>query len=161
MHKCFILILVLVFPAAQASEPTDQRFSQTLYLQPYSKLRQRAEEGDAQAQYDLAYLYYKADSDPAISGMIQSDNLAAYWYLKAAEQGHSSAQYNMAVLHLHGHGVERDAISAYAWLLLADANDHKASRKLMDDLDEILNEQQIQEARRRSEDLIATAEKED
>ena len=159
MFKGFPLALLLVFAPAYADESTDQRFSQTLYLQPYSKLRQKAEQGDAQAQYDLAYLYYKADSDPSISGLTQSDHLAAQWYRKAALQGHSSAQYNMAVLHLHGHGVERDAISAYSWLLLSSEKNHTASKELMAELDGILNEKQLDEARRRAEQLGAASGK--
>ena len=54
---------------------------------------------------DLGYLYYRAGVDPKITGIIQSDKLAAQWYRRAALQGHSRAQYNMAVLHLQGHGV--------------------------------------------------------
>lgn len=150
MIKWIPCLLLLVLTTAHADEAIDQRFSQTLYLQPYSKLRQKAEQGDAQAQYDLAYLYYKADSDPSISGVNQSDHLAAQWYRRAAMQGHSSAQYNMAVLHLRGDGVERDAISAYSWLLLARENGHGASDNLMAELDDILNEEQVEEARRRA-----------
>jgi TPR repeat protein len=153
MVKWFTCLLLLVLVPAHADQATDQRFSQTLYLQPYSKLRQKAEQGDAQAQYDLAYLYYKADSDPSISGVNQSDHLAAQWYRRAALQGHSSAQYNMAVLHLRGDGVERDAISAYSWLLLARENGHGASESLMAELDGILNEEQVEEAKRRAVQL--------
>ena len=87
--------------------------------------------------------------------MTQSDNLAAFWYRKAADQGHSSAQFNMAVLHLHGHGVERDAISAYSWLLLAQQQGHRPSTELMKELDDILNDEQRAEARRRSSEMSA------
>jgi TPR repeat protein len=142
----FLLVLMLWSPAAQ-------HFSNNVYLQPYASLRHSAESGNVDAQFDLAYLYYKADSDPSVSGMTQSDNLAAYWYRKAAQQGHLSAQYNMAVLYLHGHGVDRDPVTAYAWLLLSAGEGHPGSQELIKELDTILNEEQIQDAHQRSEAL--------
>lgn len=160
MRRCTFLLLplMLLAGAVQAVEPRDQRFSHTVYLQPYSKLRQAAELGDPEAQYDLAYLYYKADSDPEITGVVRSDRLAAHWYRKSAQQGHVRAQYNMAVLHLHGHGVERDPVEAYAWLLQSSRGGHEASGSLMRDLDAILNDRQVAAARERSTKLgIATS----
>lgn len=146
---------------AGAADPVSQTFSHTVYMQPFSKLRQRAEQGDAQSQYDLAYLYYKSGSDPEISGVTRSERLAAHWYLEAAKQGHASAQYNMAVLHLHGHGVERDAIEAYAWLLQSSANGNENSKSLMLELDGLLNAKQIDEARVRSAELPVARPKAD
>jgi TPR repeat protein len=147
----FIVLLIWLLPMVTfALEPAGQTFSHTVYLQPYSKLRQSAEQGDAQAQYDLAYLYYKSGTDPEITGLIRSERLAAHWYREAALQGHASAQYNMAVLHLHGHGVDRDAVAAYAWLLQASANGHDGSKILMNELEQLLNARQIEEAHEQS-----------
>ena len=117
------------------------------------ELIKTAKKGNVDAQFDLAYLYYKADSDPSVSGLSQSNDLAAYWYRKAAQQGHLSAQYNMAVLYLHGHGVDRDPVTAYAWLLQAADEGHPGSQELIKELDTILNEEQIQDAHQRSEEL--------
>lgn len=157
----FVLLICLMPSLAWAVEPITQSFSHstfshTVYLQPYSKLRQAAEHGDAQAQYDLAYLYYKSGTDPAITGFARSERQAAHWFWEAALQGHPSAQYNMAVLHLHGHGVKRDAVVAYAWLIKASANGHEGSKSLMAELDELLNARQIEEAHLRSSALQVT-----
>jgi TPR repeat protein len=149
VRVCLLLLLLVCGTTALALDPDSQRFSQTLYLQPYSKLRQAAELGDAESQYDLAYLYYKAGSDPRITGMVQSDKLAAQWYRKAAKQGHSRAQYNMAVLHLQGDGVERDPIEAYAWLLHSSSTGHEPSLVLIAELNAVLNEKQINAAKER------------
>ena len=54
-------------------------------------LRKHAEEGDPEAQYDLAGLYYNAD------GVEKDYDEAAKWLHKAAEQGHSRAQCNLGV----------------------------------------------------------------
>jgi TPR repeat protein len=146
-------MLLFMAATADAVDPRDPRFSHTVYLQPYSKLRQAAELGDPEAQYDLAYLYYKADSDPEITGVIQSDKLAAQWYRKAAVQGHTRAQYNMAVLYLQGDGVDRDPVEAYAWLLQSSGGGHQASLELMEELNGVLNDKQINEARERTQEL--------
>lgn len=157
MHKFLLFLVIAVVPAMiQAAEPVAQSFSHTVYLQPYSKLRQAAEQGDAQAQYDLAYLYYKSGTDPEITGVMRSERLAAHWYREAAMQGHPSAQYNMAVLHLQGHGVERDPVVAYAWLLQAAANGHEGSKELIGELNNLLNARQIEEAHVRSAALKVT-----
>jgi len=145
------MLLILLLPLfSWAAEPLTKSFSHTVYLQPYSKLRQSAEQGDAQAQYDLAYLYYKSGIDPEISGFARSERHAAHWYREAALQGHPRAQYNMAVLHLQGNGVERDAVVAYAWLLHASGNGHKGSSELIAELGELLNSRQIEDAHVRS-----------
>jgi TPR repeat protein len=42
-----------------------------------------------------------------------------HWYRLAAEQGHALAQYNLGTMVGSGRGVERDAVQAYLWMLLA------------------------------------------
>ena len=147
------LVALLLLAGSLQAQLRDQRFAHTIYLQPYSKVRQAAELGDVEAQYDLAYLYYKAGEDPAIQGVAQNYRRAAYWYEKAALQGHARAQYNMGVLHLHGHGVERDPIEAYAWLLRSAETGHHESELLLAELDRILNDKQLVAARSRAGEL--------
>jgi len=152
-----LLLLLVCDTGVWAQDTSSQRFSHTLYLQPYSKLRQAAELGDPESQYDLAYLYYKAGTDPRIIGVAQSYKLAAQWYRRAAQQGHIRAQYNMAVLHLQGEGVERDPVEAYAWLLLSSRAGHEPSVTLIEELDRVLNAKQIDAARERSTELGVTS----
>ena len=70
--------------------------------EPYShELVQRAEAGDANAQYHLGvYCESYARIMPTISNETVIDmnlklELAVYWYRKAAEQGNMNAQYNL------------------------------------------------------------------
>jgi TPR repeat protein len=152
MSKYWLLILFVgLLPAfAWAAESVTQTISHTDYLRPYSKLRQAAEQGDAQSQSDLAYLYYTSGSEPKINGLGHNVRLAVQWYREAAMQGHPGAQYNMAVLYLQGHGVDRDPVVAYAWLLRSSSNGHENSNGLIAELNELLNNRQIEEAHVRS-----------
>jgi uncharacterized protein len=106
--------------------------------------RKAAEQGNAQAEFALGQMYSRgwgaprdtADAmrwmqmanDPASDGpptewariegygFEQDQKQAAYWYEKAAEQGHQEAQYNLARLYASGQGVPRDQGQALRWV---------------------------------------------
>ena len=50
--------------------------------------------------------------------MIESAN----WYRNAAELGHSSAQYKLAVLYQSGTGVEKNLVAASKWFMKSAGN---------------------------------------
>ena len=51
------------------------------------------------------------------------------WYLKAAEQGHASAQSNLSYMYFNGHGVTQRYETCYVWASVGAANgDEKAIR---------------------------------
>ena len=52
------------------------------------------------------------------------DDPPVTWYLKAAEQGHASAQFNLAFLYSKGYGVPQDYFEARKWLLRAADQGH-------------------------------------
>ncbi len=122
-----------------------------LYLKPYAHVKHRAERGDAQAQFELAYLYYASGEDARVQGIIHSERLAARWYRKAAMQGHAGARFNMAALHVNGEGVEQDAVEAYAWALLAARDGHEEARSLAARLETTLDPRHRDAGRRRAE----------
>jgi TPR repeat protein len=66
-----------------------------------------AEQGLAEAQYQLAYLLAEAEISPVA---------AAEWMAKAAAQGMVEAQYLMGVIHAEGLGVAQDTRQARRWL---------------------------------------------
>src|ERR1019366_6034446 len=72
-----------------------------------------AEQGMAEAQYMLGYLYHKGQGVP------QDDTQAAGWYRKAAEQGDAGAQMQLGSLYKDGQGVPQDYAEAYFWYDLA------------------------------------------
>ena len=73
-----LLTLTLALPAYAAKEKEQVKLEE---------LTEKAESGNAQAQYDLGILYYV--------GRDMEKNLekGAEWLLKAANQGHPEAQY--------------------------------------------------------------------
>jgi uncharacterized membrane protein YidH (DUF202 family) len=72
--------------------------------------RQRAEHGDAQAQVDLAHMYYYG------GGVPESYAVAAEWERKAASQGNAAAQAHLGYLYLQGQGVPQDYALALLWI---------------------------------------------
>ena len=57
-------------------------------------------------------------------GIAKDHEKAAYWYRKAAEQGHAKAQYNLGGMFENGWGVTEDSGEALAWYRKAAAQGH-------------------------------------
>ncbi len=76
-------------------------------------LQKKAGEGDVQAQFDLAEVYFKGREVDKDRGE------AAKWYQKAAEQGHALAQYNLAQMYHQGRGVPQNVAEAVKWFQAA------------------------------------------
>jgi len=83
-----------------------------------AEIRSAAEQGNADAQYKLGFLY--ADGQ----GVPQDYVEARKWLLKAAEQGHGEAQLTLGVLYDQGRGVVQDYVSARKWFLKAAEQGH-------------------------------------
>ena len=69
----------------------------------------RAGLGDAEAQFSLGVKF-------AREGATQDYPQAAEWYLKAADQSHSLAQFNLAIMYAAGQGVARDEAKSMGWM---------------------------------------------
>jgi TPR repeat protein len=68
-----------------------------------------AQQGDAQAQLFVGYLYETGQ------GVRQNYTKAAHWYRKAAEQGNAIAQIQLGNMYRLGKGVPQNYILAYMW----------------------------------------------
>ena len=75
------------------------------YIAIDTKIYQKAHEGDAQSQFEMAKMY--------------EDDLnyteAAGWYKKAANGGHASAQNNLGYCFYYGRGITQDYTEAVKW----------------------------------------------
>jgi TPR repeat protein len=119
------------------------------YVSAYKIFKDLAEQGNAEAQYNLGILlrggkgvtedvsqavqWFEKAANQGLpqaqyelgnayefgTGVKQSYPSAAKWYKKAAEHGNPSAQTNLAVLYANGQGVKQDIILAYVWSNLA------------------------------------------
>ena len=69
----------------------------------------QADHGDSEAQF-------RVGANFAREGTEQDYAQAAQWYLKAANQSHSQAQFNLAIMYAAGQGVERDEATSTGWM---------------------------------------------
>jgi uncharacterized protein len=109
--------------------------------------RKAAEQGNSAAEFALGQMYSRGwgaprdttdairwmqmANDPASDGpptdwtriegygIEQDQKQAAFWYEKAAQQGHPEAEYNLARLYATGQGVPRDQEQALHWVRAA------------------------------------------
>jgi CHAT domain-containing protein/TPR repeat protein len=81
----FVLCLVTFVVSADNQEEVESPSSQAASFQA---IVEKAERGDAEAQYNLGAMYFYG------KGVSQNDVEAAKWFRKAAEQGHAGAYGN-------------------------------------------------------------------
>ncbi len=143
-----LLLWLVASPAAAAElgagKKAAARGDYTAALEIWRPL---AEQGEADAQYNLGHLYRQG------LGVPQDLAEAAKWYARAAGQGVPNAQFNVATMYANGEGVRQDLVLAYMWFSLAAERfpvgelrqQALANRNLVA---EVLTPQQIDEARR-------------
>ncbi len=102
----------------------------------------RAEQGYAQAQSNLGFMYDKRQGVP------QDYAEAVGWYRKAAAQGYAKAQYNLGLMYENGEGVPQDYAQAHMWFNLAAAQGDEEAKNFRDDLAKRMTSEQIAEAQR-------------
>jgi len=119
-----VLCLLLATPAWAGYDERRAAKEHMDYEMALREFRPLAEQGDADAQYNLGVMYAKG------RGVTQDYAEAVKWYRKAAAQGYAGAQYNLGVMYDKGEGVPQDYVAAHKWLhLAASKGDKVASRK--------------------------------
>jgi hypothetical protein len=103
--------------------------------------RTSAEQGNAEAQYNLAMLYDRG------LGVERDDAEALKWYRKAAEQGYAKAQYNLGMMYYFGKGVPQDKEIGYQWVILASDQGMKAAKDATTELAKQLSNEQMTNAK--------------
>lgn len=88
---------------------TVHAFCQNASPTPVSQLVQRAESGDAQAQFELGQAY---EDGKAVA---QDDVKAAEWFRKSADQGNAQAENSLGVMYTLGRGVTHDREEGVRW----------------------------------------------
>jgi TPR repeat protein len=140
--------------------------------------RPLAEQGVANAQYNLGLLYAKGQGVPQEyeqvrqryekaaaqgnanaqyklgvlygngQGGAQDNDQARQWWEKAAAQEDPRAQYSLGFLYHSGYYVPQDFVQAYKWYSLAAANGHKDAATLRGVLANQMSHAQITKAQR-------------
>lgn len=109
---------------ARAAWQGAQRTFDHVQTAVFQEALRKAQQGDAEAQFDCGERYFHGDGVP------QDDAEAFRWFLKGAEQGHVQAQASTGLLYAIGRGVEKNLLEAYRWISLAAAKDERARRTL-------------------------------
>lgn len=91
------------------SQRADNLYNQGRYVEVLPLYQSLAEQGDAQAQTNLGFMYITGQ------GVALDNNQAVYWFSKAAGQGYASAQYNLGLSYHNGKGVTKDETKAVGW----------------------------------------------
>lgn len=104
------VIIILAITMCSGSTQHENLASPRKEFAEYStELVQRAERGDAQAQYSLGNCYFYG------FGVTKDQHEAVKWLRRAAEQGHTAAQNDLGHCYYSGAGVERNEEEAERW----------------------------------------------
>ena len=115
----------------------DKRYD---YKEAVRLYRLSAEQGDAEAQSNLGFMYANGQGVP------QNYKEAVKWYRLSAEQGYLLAQIDLGVMYEKGQGVPQDYVSAHMWSNLAGINGDKDAVKNRDIIEKRMSKQQIEKA---------------
>lgn len=110
-------------PAWAGVAEADAAYGRGDYATALAEFRAAADQGLADAQYNLGLMYGLGQGVP------QDYQQAALWYRKAADQGHALAQNNLGVLYEFGFGVPQSKIVAYALYNLSATNGPSSTNK--------------------------------
>ena len=110
--------------------------------------RKAADQGDANAQFQLGSMYAAGDDVP------EDGEEAVRWYRLAAEQGDVSAQLRLGLMYSTGQVVPEDIVLAYMWYNLAATQDLMLAPSSRNSIEERMTPEQIAEAQRLSTEWI-------
>lgn len=112
--------------SAQSSQESYEKgldyYNQENFEEAVNWYRKAAEQGNAQAQFELADCYRKGE------GVSEDDVEAVKWYRKAAEQGDSDAQFYLGCCYDNGEGVGQNLAEAAAWYRKAAEQGHVSAQ---------------------------------
>ena len=97
------------------------------FAQSFNEVKESAEQGDAEAQFNLGIMYYTGE------GTLTDKKQAFYWYKKSAEQGDAEAQYNLGGMYNFGEGTLTDKKQAAFWIRKSYKNGLEEAKEFWDD----------------------------
>ncbi len=123
-HLALVAVLVvgLTAPAGAGFEDGMAAMARGDYATALEEWRPLAEQGNADAQYNLGLMYYRGQGVP------QGYAEAVKWYRKAAEQGHAFAQFSLGGVYHTGRGLPKDYAEAVKWYRKAAEQDFEQAQ---------------------------------
>jgi TPR repeat protein len=115
--------------------------------------RQAAEQGDAEAQTIIGFIYGTG------YGVPKDEVEAVKWYRKAAEQGYAQSQSILGLMYANGASVPEDFVEAYMWWNLAAAQGDEEAKQNKGILSKQMTKEQIAEAQKLSREWLAKRSK--
>jgi len=119
---CFSLCFSMLSTGAFAGDFEDAMHAMRdgNFAEAYCMLRPLAVSGDAEAQYNIGWMYLNG------YGLAINDSLALEWWQRAADQGYTDATFSLAMLYSLGEGqVKKDPDLALDYYLAAMDDDHE------------------------------------
>lgn len=95
------------------------------YAEAYCTWRPLAEQGHAEAQYHIGWLYANGNGLA-----VDVERALAYWH-QAAGQGHADAQFAVGLAYTTGEGMKKDLDEAVRWYLQAARQGHPDAREIL------------------------------
>lgn len=122
-----IFILITTHTHADSYDSGMEAYQNNQYDQAITIWKPLAEQGHAQAAYNLGFIYEFG------YGVAPRDDAAFAWYLLAALQAHTQAQLTVAWMYERGKGVKQDHAQALKWMALIE-NAAELGTSLRDDV---------------------------
>ena len=95
------------------------------YAEAYCLWRPLADQGHAEAQYHVGWLYANGNGLA-----VDIERALAFWGA-AAKQGHADAQFAVALAYTTGEGMDKDLVRATDWYLEAARQGHEDAREIL------------------------------
>jgi TPR repeat protein len=139
-----LLFVLLATPVLAGDFEDGLKFSISHdYKSAAISFRKAAEQGEVEAQYELALMYEEG------RGVTQDYQQAAMWYLNAAEQDHARAQFKLGKMLFSGKGIKRDNVEAYKWFSIANDKNKRGAKMDLGEIASQMTQPQIAEAKLR------------
>lgn len=188
MTKFFIVVMMLFASTAWADSFQEgvSAYDKGDYTTALKKFKPLAEQGNADAQYNLGIMYRNGrgvsqDYNQAVrwytmaaeqgladaqlnlgvmydngQGVVQDNKQAVRWYTMAAQNGIPRAQSNLGLMYVNGKGIVQSFVLAHMWFNISAANGVTSAEKYRDIVSDLMTPQQIAEAQQLARDCLAT-----
>jgi TPR repeat protein len=118
-----LILGMLVLPVFPQDEPPPTTGDTSEVSDNITDLITKAEQGDADAQFNLGRMY------DAGQGVPKDFREVVRWFRAAAEQGHESAQFSLGFMYFMGEAIPLDYKEAFRWYLAAAEQGNSSAQR--------------------------------